>query len=604
MTLTVGRKLSLAVAGLVVSVLVLSYTALNAISSLGRTLDTAAGGAVRKLELLAGAQEAFQNMKGESAREQTAYSVGATSDQTCAGCHQPAPVNDSIAKVEEGAAAVHRYTSELRPLLTTEADIRACEAISTGASAWAAQAREFLTLAAGHRFDDAHSVLRDRMLPILGDVDHAAKALAAGERTALAAANSQAHREIAGSRWSAAALIALNLAAAMAALWVAFRITRALRQSVTEMADASARVAASAGQVTSASQSLARGAADQAASLQETSASSEEIHSMTRRNADRSQAAAQRMEEASARVLDANTALEEMLASMDGINESSAAIARIIRVIDEIAFQTNILALNAAVEAARAGEAGMGFAVVAGEVRNLAQRSAQAARDTAGLIEDSIAKANAGKSKLARVAEAVHAISDSAAKVKVMVDEVHAASREQSLGIEQMATAIARIERVTQTTAAGAEQNSAASADLATQARAIKLVVLRLRTMTDGGSGAVIRDQIDAALAAHAAWNHRLRVAIETGSCEISVDAARNDRGCAFGTWLHGLRHTAEMRDIAALHQRFHGAAASVLAAGLAGDRKTAEREVSDGSEFARTSAALTAALQQWQTKV
>jgi methyl-accepting chemotaxis protein len=495
MTLTVGRKLSLAVAGLVLSVLVLSYTALTAISSLGRTLDTAAGGAVRKLELLAGAQEAFQNMKGESAREQTAYSVGAASDQACAGCHQPAPVSVSIAKVEEGAAAVHRYTSELRPLLNTDADVRACDAMAEGASAWAVHGREFLTLVGGRRFDDAHGVLRDRMLPILDDVEKAAKTLAASERKALSAANAQAHRDIEGSRWSAAVLIVLNLAAALAALWVTFRITRALRQSVAEMADASSRVAASAGQVTSASQSLARGAADQAASLQETSASSEEIHSMTRRNADRSQAAARRMEEASVRVAEANTALDEMLASMDGINESSAAIARIIRVIDEIAFQTNILALNAAVEAARAGEAGMGFAVVAGEVRNLAQRSAQAARDTAGLIEDSIAKANAGKSKLTRVAEAVHAISESAGKVKVMVDDVHAASREQSAGIEQMGTAIARIERVTQTTAAGAEQNSAASADLATQARAIELVVLRLRTMVDGGSRAVARDR-------------------------------------------------------------------------------------------------------------
>jgi len=599
MKLTVGRKLSFAVAGLVFSVLVLSYTALNAISSLGRTLDTAAVGAVRKLELLAGAQEAFQKMKGESAREQTAYSLGALSDQACAGCHQPAAVSDSIAKVEEGAAAVGRYTSELRPLLHTEAEVRACEAISKGAAAWTVHAREFLTLAGGRRFDDAHGVLRDRMLPILDEVEKAAQSLAADQRTVLAAANAEAHREIAGSRWSAALLILLTLAAAGAALWTVFRITRALRQSVAEMADAAARIAASAGQVTNASQTLASGAASQAASLEETSASTEEIHSMTQRNAENSQSAADNMEQTSGRVAEANAAFEEMVASMNGINQSSAGIARIIRVIDEIAFQTNILALNAAVEAARAGEAGLGFAVVAAEVRNLAQRSAQAARDTAELIEDSIAKADAGKSKLARVADAVHAISESAGKVKTLVDEVNAASREQSRGIEQMTTAICSIERVTQTTAAGAEENSAASADLAIQARAIQLVVMRLRSMVDGGAGAV-RDQIAAALAAHAAWKVRLRTAIETGSCEIAVDAARNDRGCAFGKWLHQLRHTAELREIAALHERFHAAAASVLAAALGGRKQEASRAMSEEGEFARTSAALTAALQRW----
>ena len=169
--------------------------------------------------------------------------------------------------------------------------------------------------------------------------------------------------------------------------------------------------------------------------------------------------------------------------SMQEINSSSDKISKIIKVIDEIAFQTNILALNAAVEAARAGEAGMGFAVVADEVRNLAQRSAQAARDTAGLIEESIAKSNDGKTKLDLVATAVHSIIASADKVKVLVDEVNVGSQEQARGIEQVSRAIQQMEKITQTNAASAEESASASEELSAQSEALKAIAGRLNHM-------------------------------------------------------------------------------------------------------------------------
>ena len=158
--------------------------------------------------------------------------------------------------------------------------------------------------------------------------------------------------------------------------------------------------------------------------------------------------------------------------------------------IDEIAFQTNILALNAAVEAARAGEAGMGFAVVADEVRNLAQRCAQAAKDTAALIEESITKSNDGKVKVDQVATAIRTITEESAKVKTLVDEVNRGSQEQARGIEQIGKALAQMDQVTQQTAANAEESASAAEELNAQSEALKEVVEGLTTMVGGGDAA------------------------------------------------------------------------------------------------------------------
>ena len=210
---------------------------------------------------------------------------------------------------------------------------------------------------------------------------------------------------------------------------------------------------------------------------------------MVRRNAENSQTAAGLVKETERLVKNGNQTLGQMGTSMRGINASSDKIAKIIKVIDEIAFQTNILALNAAVEAARAGEAGMGFAVVADEVRNLAQRAAQAAKDTASLIEESIATSKEGSTKLQQVSDVIRAITESATKVKALVDEVQSGSQEQARGIDEITRAVQQMNQLTQSTAASAEESASASEELSAQTELTQAVVAQLHDLVERPEG-------------------------------------------------------------------------------------------------------------------
>ncbi len=281
-----------------------------------------------------------------------------------------------------------------------------------------------------------------------------------------------------------ALLIALSVLGALAGLAVGCRaaswVSKALLQVAGELKQGSVRVSAAAAAISASSRSLAEGAQRQAVSIEETSASSQELRETTRKSAENSLAAKSMMEAADLSIRRANDVLEQMVRSMEGINEAGGEVAKIIRVIDEIAFQTNILALNAAVEAARAGEAGAGFAVVAEEVRNLAQRSAQAAKDSAQLIEDSLASSRVGAEKLALVAEAIGEITVQANQVSTLVSEVNDGAQRQARGIEAISTAMTQVDEVTQRVASTAEQTAASGIGLAEQAQQVDQMVKRL----------------------------------------------------------------------------------------------------------------------------
>lgn len=264
---------------------------------------------------------------------------------------------------------------------------------------------------------------------------------------------------------------------------------RVLSRVAGTLETGSNEVASAAGQVAGAGQSLAAGAGEQAASLEETSASLEEMASMTRRNADNAAAAKGLANQTRGAAVTGAADMREMITAMAAIKGASDNIAKIIKTIDGIAFQTNILALNAAVEAARAGEAGMGFAVVAEEVRQLAQRSADAARETAGKIEDSIRKSEHGVQVSAKVSASLDEIVTRAAEVDELVAGIASACQEQNQGMSQVNIAVSQIDKVTQSNAASAEESAAAAEQLNAQAVQLKDAVGELLRLA-GGNGA------------------------------------------------------------------------------------------------------------------
>jgi methyl-accepting chemotaxis protein len=476
-TMTIGRKLTASFAAMLVVTLALGIYSLKAISNLSDSLDTAINKTAKKIELV----NAVTTARSDFLAAQRGI-VMYTFNKSDAG------VEGAKRLFESASGHWSTSLSELRPLLVTDEAKQLSNQLDTELAGWRTVIGEVQQLCAAGKLDDALKVATGQGVPIYEAAGKDSERIQEIQNQQLQQDKQAAADTRSVSRWMVLTFLGFSIALGVMILLVVRRTSDTLQKAAAEIREGAEQINSAASQVAASSQSLAQGSSEQAASLEETSASTEEITSMTRKNAENSKSAAAVMTTVDREVKEGNQTLDQMVTSMQQINSSSDKIAKIIKVIDEIAFQTNILALNAAVEAARAGEAGMGFAVVADEVRNLAQRSAQAAKDTAGLIEESIATSAEGSAKLEQVAKVIRAITESSTQVKTLVDEVNMGSQEQARGIDQISKAIAQMDQVTQGTAASAEQSASASEELSAQAQALNHIVAQLGTLV-GGDG-------------------------------------------------------------------------------------------------------------------
>jgi methyl-accepting chemotaxis protein len=376
----------------------------------------------------------------------------------------PKRIQDAMGNFE----AIDKRIAETRAITRQALNLKQLEEIAAAAHGYRAAMTQLL---------DTWTAMQDlskRRAATGEEVTNLSEAAAtAGIKNTLTIATDASDELALATKTTIGGLLVATVIGALLAFTLTRGITRPINRIVSTLTEGSSLVAEASGQVNASAASLAEGASEQASSLEETSSALEQMAAMTQANASSAKEASTLANEVQQAADRSSKGMQDLDEAMTGINESSSQISKIIKVIEEIAFQTNLLALNAAVEAARAGDHGKGFAVVADEVRNLAQRAAQAARETTSLIDTSVNRARQGSEVAAGFGKAITAIVEKAAKVTELVNGIASASNEQSQGVGQIATAVSQMDKVTQGIAGASEESAAAVEELSSQADSV-----------------------------------------------------------------------------------------------------------------------------------
>jgi methyl-accepting chemotaxis protein len=496
--LTVGGKLFLSFGIVLALAGLLTYSSVYTAKRLGGLLDTEVNENAKIAELTSAIKLQLRDLKEFSTSTQFSFAVGkilevnssrshnAHTMGDCSVCHAFGAVEENqkdFAKLAQQAAG---NADRLAPLIHTEQSRAALGTIHSSIEEWQSMFGRYLQLVSSGDFASGHALVKDDMTPLMDKIDTAANQLEADQEKLRQASKASAGRSVSRSYWTTFLLLALSLLCGAVLVVVIRHINLVLRQFAAQLKDGAEMVSEQAEQVQRASQALGRGASDQAASIEQTSASSEEVMATAHQNAEHSAKTSQLVHDVRREMGETNVVLDQTMQAMKEIGESSERISKIIKVIDEIAFQTNLLALNAAVEAARAGEAGLGFAVVADEVRGLAQRCTTAARDTANLIEESIARSQHGKERLDQLTTHIHSIAQGTEAVTALAEQVQTGSQEQERAMREIGAAIVRMRSVSEQAAANAEQNTETGGRLSEQSLALRGVVQGLDALVGG----------------------------------------------------------------------------------------------------------------------
>ena len=397
-------------------------------------------------------------------------------------------------RLHESTENAAKFIKQYEPMIVSDKD-RACwvDAGKTNEELTVAIAKTIELLAAAQQSEPAKAELSHYLQTVLDPTyEKASKAADAGIEYNIELGNEHTKAGHENADSTILLIMIVTGAVTLVAVLITWQITsttnKALRGLAADLDRGSLQTASAARQVSMASNQLSSGSSEQASSVEETSSSLEEMSSMIRATADNAQKAKSLASDARKEAETGSNIMGEMMDAMKAIDSSSAEVAKIVKNIDEIAFQTNILALNAAVEAARAGEAGAGFAVVADEVRSLAQRSAAAAKETADKIEAAIANSRSGSACSSKVGESLKHIAEKVSATDALVADIATAATEQSQGIQQINNAMSQMDKVTQGNAASAEESASAAEELDAQAETMKDLVAKLRGLVGGSS--------------------------------------------------------------------------------------------------------------------
>ncbi len=455
---------------LLLGLAIAGYSAWNT-RSLATSLEHAVTVTAAKLDLINALRQRVQEMAASQRGAWIAWSIGNQEEGKALE-----------AKFLKAQARTKEQIAEIRPLLVTEEGKAAMAVVEKQLAEWERLAPQAFAAMGGSNGAAALPLLQ-RINPLIAEFETAAAEVVAIQRAFLKEDRAAASQRRQTSTAVTLALIALLVAVGVGSGFTVQRAAGDLRRIVDELRNGAMGLASSSEEFTSTSRSLANSATQQASAITETTASTSQVRSMAEANRESAEGAAEDMERASRLIGGTVESMGHLTTWIGEVRDSSRKISKIIKAIDEIAMQTNILALNAAVEAARAGEAGAGFGVVADEVRNLAQRCAQAARETTTLIEESILQADKGQRRLEDMAQAVNELTPVADSTRDRVKNVSQASQEQSHSIREVGEALSHLESLTAQVAAGAEESSVTSQELSKQANSLSTVANRLHVI-------------------------------------------------------------------------------------------------------------------------
>ena len=493
--MSLGKKIFLSYCAILALVAALSYFSVRSIRSLGGLLDANAHVAAPKLEAAHAIRLGFQDLEVCAKRAHLSHALSefreSASAQSCLGCHAPATAGQDLHAFDAARDGLEKQIAAVRLLTHSPQDLAALDTMERDLRTWEQLYREYLAKAGANDFSAAHAVIVDKMLPILSGIDRASRAMEEREETVFAESGRNAQATVAHHQWQIGGLILLGGITVGAALMALVGAGRGLRQLARELKQKAGCLAEAAGRVENASQMAARGTSQQAVAIENTAQSSSEIQAAARQNAEHARTSAELTAKMGQCVAVAHGKLDQLLDAMRGMGASCQDVAQVIKAIEQIAFQTNLLALNAAVEAARAGEAGLGFAVVAEEVRNLARRSGEAAQQTSSLVHQALMASRCSAEKLSEVAQAIASLKATAEAVNRLADEVQARSREQAVHIEAIAASVEQMRHTTEGAAASADESAAEGRQLTAEAENLRSFALRLVGVIGAESKAV-----------------------------------------------------------------------------------------------------------------